>query len=48
MRNFVQDGNILTLVVPEGGVLSGYPIIVGSIFGIAGRPKLLGRAGRRN
>jgi predicted RecA/RadA family phage recombinase len=40
MRNFVQDGNVLTLVVPQGGVLSGHPIIVGSIFGIAAHDAL--------
>lgn len=40
MRNFVQDGNVLTLVVAQGGVSSGHPIIVGSIFGIAAHDAL--------
>ena len=35
MRNFVQDGNTITLPAPSGGVKSGDPILVGSIFGIA-------------
>jgi predicted RecA/RadA family phage recombinase len=35
MKNFVHPGSVLTLIVPEGGVLSGQPIIVGSIFAVA-------------
>ncbi len=40
MRNYIQRGDVLTLVVPQGGVLSGRPIIVGSIFGIAAHDAL--------
>jgi predicted RecA/RadA family phage recombinase len=35
MRNFVQPGDVVTLVAPQGGVLSGAPVLVGSIFGVA-------------
>jgi predicted RecA/RadA family phage recombinase len=35
MKNFVQPGDTLTLTVPAGGVLSGQPVVVGSIFGVA-------------
>lgn len=40
MRNYIQPGDVLTLVVPQGGVVSGQPIIVGSIFGIAAHDAL--------
>jgi predicted RecA/RadA family phage recombinase len=35
MKNYVQPGNTVTLIAPTGGVKSGEPILVGSIFGIA-------------
>lgn len=35
MKNFVQPGDVVTLTSPAGGVLSGDPILVGSIFGVA-------------
>jgi predicted RecA/RadA family phage recombinase len=36
MRNFIQPGDSLGLVVPYvGGVLSGQGVLVGAIFGIA-------------
>lgn len=35
MKNYVQPGNSVTLIAPTGGVKSGDPILVGSIFGIA-------------
>jgi predicted RecA/RadA family phage recombinase len=31
MKNFVQEGNVLTLTAPTGGVLSGKPVAVGSV-----------------
>ena len=33
-KNFVQPGSTITLVAPQGGVLSGAPVLVGSIFGV--------------
>ena len=33
--NFRQPGDVLTLVSPSGGVLSGAPFVIGSIFAIA-------------
>jgi predicted RecA/RadA family phage recombinase len=35
MRNFIQDGNVITLVAPTGGVLSGQGFVVGAIFAVA-------------
>lgn len=35
MKNFVQPGKTLTVTSPTGGVNSGDPVLVGSIFGIA-------------
>lgn len=35
MRNFIQDGNVVTLVAPSGGVLAGAGILVGGLFGVA-------------
>ena len=34
MKNFVQDGNVLTVTAPTGGVSSGDLIIVGAIAGV--------------
>ncbi len=35
MKNFVQPGNVVTLPAPVGGIVSGYPLLVGSLFGVA-------------
>lgn len=34
-KNFVQEGNILTLTAPSGGILSGKGMLSGDIFGVA-------------
>jgi len=34
MKNFVQPGNVLDLVAPAGGVVSGMPVVIGSIFAV--------------
>ncbi|GEO80965.1 DUF2190 family protein [Pararhodospirillum oryzae] len=33
--NFVQDGHIVTITAPAGGVSSGDGILVGALFGVA-------------
>jgi predicted RecA/RadA family phage recombinase len=33
MQNYVQEGKIITLTAPVGGVISGQALLVGSIFG---------------
>ena len=35
VRNFVQPGNVITVIAPTGGVQSGAVVIVGAIVGIA-------------
>jgi predicted RecA/RadA family phage recombinase len=34
-RNYVQEGNTITMVAPTGGIASGEGYIFGSIFGVA-------------
>lgn len=34
MKNFIQDGNVVTVTAPTGGVKSGDGIVVGALFGI--------------
>lgn len=31
MKNFVQEGNVLTLTAPTGGVVGGKPVTIGSV-----------------
>jgi predicted RecA/RadA family phage recombinase len=35
MKNFVQDGETLTVPAPSGGAVSGQPYLIGAMFGIA-------------
>lgn len=35
MKNYVQPGDVLTLIAPSGGVVSGTPYLIGTIFAIA-------------
>jgi predicted RecA/RadA family phage recombinase len=42
MRNFVQDGNVVTVVAPAGGVLSGDGLLIGSLFGVCAFDALAG------
>lgn len=35
MKNYLQNGHIVRVTTPAGGIASGDPLIVGSIFGIA-------------
>ncbi|HSI42122.1 MAG TPA: DUF2190 family protein [Xanthobacteraceae bacterium] len=35
MRNFVQEGRVITVPAPSGGVVSGDGVLVGSLFGVA-------------
>jgi predicted RecA/RadA family phage recombinase len=51
MKNYIQNGHIVRVTTPTGGISSGDAIIVGSIFGIAayasadGDPVELGTTG---
>lgn len=35
MQNYIQNGHIIRVTTPAGGIASGDPLIVGSIFGVA-------------
>jgi predicted RecA/RadA family phage recombinase len=35
MKNFIQNGDVITVAAPSGGVQSGDGVIVGSLFGVA-------------
>lgn len=51
MQNFIQNGHVIRVTAPVGGVASGAGLIVGNIFGIAaytsaeGDPVELGTTG---
>lgn len=42
MRNFVQPGNTITAITPIGGVTSGAPVLIGSLFGVASTTQAAG------
>lgn len=35
MKNFIQEGNVLTLTAPTGGVVSGQGYLIGALFVVA-------------
>ena len=35
MKNFVQSGRTVTVPAPNGGAMSGDPVLVGALFGVA-------------
>lgn len=35
MKNYIQNGDVVTVTAPNGGVVSGLGMIVGGLFGIA-------------
>lgn len=51
MQNYIQNGHIITVPTPAGGIASGEGLIVGNIFGVAaysaseGDPVELGTTG---
>lgn len=51
MKNYIQPGSAIDCVAPAGGVVSGRPVIIGSLIGIAsvtaaeGLPFVLNRDG---
>ncbi len=34
-RNYIQPGRVITVPAPSGGVLSGVPVLIGTLFGVA-------------
>ncbi|WP_242220052.1 DUF2190 family protein [Shinella zoogloeoides] len=51
MKNFIQPGSAIDSIAPSGGVVSGRPVIIGSLIGISsvtadeGKPFVLQREG---
>ncbi|MBM3518161.1 MAG: DUF2190 family protein [Alphaproteobacteria bacterium] len=37
MKNFIQNGNMILVTAPVGGIASGQRILVGSLFGVAAK-----------
>lgn len=35
MQNFIQNGDVITVTAPAGGVTSGQGVLIGSLFGVA-------------
>lgn len=35
MKNFIQNGDSITVTAPSGGVTSGQSVLVGNLFGVA-------------
>lgn len=35
MKTFIQNGDVITVVAPTGGIQSGDGVIVGALFGVA-------------
>lgn len=44
MKNFIQPGDVVTVIAPTGGVSSGDGVIVGSLFGIAAKTAAQGES----
>ncbi len=42
MKNFVQKGDMVTVVAPAGGVTSGDGVLIGTLFGVAVRDAAAG------
>ena len=34
-KNYIQPGRVLTVPAPTGGALSGAPVLIGTLFGVA-------------
>lgn len=34
MKNYIQPGRTVTVAAPSGGVVSGQPVLIGSLFGV--------------
>jgi len=44
MKNYIQNGDMITVIAPVGGVNSGQGILVGSLFGIVAATAAEGEA----
>lgn len=37
MKNYIQEGRMITLAAPTGGVTSGDGVVIGALFGVASK-----------
>jgi predicted RecA/RadA family phage recombinase len=37
MKNYIQEGRMITVVAPAGGVASGDGVLIGALFGVASK-----------
>ncbi len=37
MKNFIQNGDMISVTAPAGGIASGQGILVGNLFGVAAK-----------
>lgn len=42
MKNFIQEGDVVTVPAPVGGTVSGQPYLIGALFGIASTTQAAG------
>ena len=42
MKNYIQEGRIITVTAPTGGVASGDALVIGALFGVATKTAAVG------
>jgi predicted RecA/RadA family phage recombinase len=42
MKNYIQEGRLITLAAPSGGVTSGDGVVIGALFGVASKTAAAG------
>jgi predicted RecA/RadA family phage recombinase len=42
MKNYIQEGRMITVAAPAGGVTSGDGVVVGALFGVASKTAAAG------
>jgi predicted RecA/RadA family phage recombinase len=42
MKNYIQEGGMITVAAPAGGVTSGNGVVIGALFGIASKTAAAG------
>lgn len=42
MKNYIQEGRMITVAAPAGGVTSGDGVVIGSLFGVASKTAAAG------
>jgi len=44
MKNYIQEGRMITVAAPAGGVTSGDGVVIGALFGVASKTAAAGEA----